>query len=242
MDVGKSFTFLFEDKKWVEKLLIGGLILLIPIVGSLLLMGYMVVLIRNVRQGEEYPLPEWHEFGEMIVDGLKLLLAYIVWALPIIVLWVPFVVLAIPLGVFASEDVAGGILGTLALCFTCFTVLYAILLLFLVPAVTIRYAEAGELSAALAVSDVFQFTRANLGNVVLVVVVVLLAQIAAGIVGGILCGIGALFTAFWALTVQGYLYGQLLPEESSKTLEPQALLEADDEPALVPEGDITIDE
>ncbi len=32
MDIGKSFTYMFEEDKWVEKVLIGGLLCLIPIV------------------------------------------------------------------------------------------------------------------------------------------------------------------------------------------------------------------
>ena len=40
MDIGKSFSFVFEDKKWIEKILIGGILMLVPILGSILMLGY----------------------------------------------------------------------------------------------------------------------------------------------------------------------------------------------------------
>ena len=50
MDIGLSFSYMFEDKDWIKKILIGGLISLIPIVNFAAL-GYVVQLVRNTRDG-----------------------------------------------------------------------------------------------------------------------------------------------------------------------------------------------
>jgi len=49
MDIGKTFTYVFEDEDWVKKVLIGGVINLIPIVGFFFTAGYMLEMGRLGR-------------------------------------------------------------------------------------------------------------------------------------------------------------------------------------------------
>ena len=84
MDIGSSFTYMFQDKDWIKKILIGGVVGFIPIV-NFAAIGYMIQIIRNVREGQTLPLPEWDEFGKYFVDGLWIFLIFLVWAIPIIV-------------------------------------------------------------------------------------------------------------------------------------------------------------
>ena len=81
MDYGKSFTYLFKDEKWISKFLIGVVVSLIPIV-NLAALGYIVELVKNVRDGLKTPLPEWDEFGAFFFSGLKFFLGTLVYALP----------------------------------------------------------------------------------------------------------------------------------------------------------------
>ena len=96
MDIGKSFTFVFEDEAWVTKILIMAAILflgvffswllLIPaIVAAALINGYMVEIIRRVIRGQVDGLPEWDNWGDLIAEGLKVLVIQIVYMLPIII-------------------------------------------------------------------------------------------------------------------------------------------------------------
>ena len=66
MDVGKSIRFVFEDKQWFSKVLIGSLILLVSIpltfvlvgfLGLAIVSGYSLDVLRNVRAGSARPLP-----------------------------------------------------------------------------------------------------------------------------------------------------------------------------------------
>ena len=93
MDIGKSFTFVFEDPNWASKIIIGGLITLIPIVGWLFVIGYLVAIARNIINGDQQPLPEWSDFGQIFVDGIYGFVIAFVYVLPIIVVscifWAP---------------------------------------------------------------------------------------------------------------------------------------------------------
>ena len=48
MDIGKAFGFVFEDEEWVSKVLIGGLIFLIPLIGQFAVIGYSFKVAQNV--------------------------------------------------------------------------------------------------------------------------------------------------------------------------------------------------
>ena len=63
MDIGKAFSYVFEDEQWISKVLIGGLLIWIPIV-NFAVFGYMIKVAQNVAQGNPRPLPEWGEFGD----------------------------------------------------------------------------------------------------------------------------------------------------------------------------------
>jgi hypothetical protein len=72
MDLGRAFGFFFEDENWLNKVLIGGLLQIIPIVGQLALLGYLFEVARNVAQGNPRPLPDWSDLGTKLVKGVYL--------------------------------------------------------------------------------------------------------------------------------------------------------------------------
>ncbi len=73
MDFGAAFSYMLKDADWVKKLLIGAVFaffsfLLIP---GVFLAGYFVKATRNIASGEERPLPEWDNWGDLFVSGIK---------------------------------------------------------------------------------------------------------------------------------------------------------------------------
>src|SRR5688500_894251 len=85
VDVGRSITYVFQDPQWLKKVAIGGLLVFVPIFGWLVIFGYFMRNIRQVAVGSDLPLPEWDDFGNDFVRGLKGFVALIVWSLPVIV-------------------------------------------------------------------------------------------------------------------------------------------------------------
>ena len=87
MDIGRSFSYITEDQEWWKKVLLGGLISLMPIVGQLYVLGYVLETLKNVIAGREVPLPEIGEdFGGKLVKGLLLWVITFVYFLPLTLL------------------------------------------------------------------------------------------------------------------------------------------------------------
>jgi hypothetical protein len=92
MDISRAISYIFEDRKWFMKLfplLILGVISLIPIFGllaSVIALGYMTQLARNVSQGAPRPLPTWNNLQQKFQLGGDVFLALIFYNLPIILI------------------------------------------------------------------------------------------------------------------------------------------------------------
>ncbi len=200
MDIGRAFTFAFEDEDWLKKIAIGGVILLVPVWGWCVVVGYALRALNNMLEGQEVPLPEWDAWGDDFMRGLMPFIAAIVYAIP------SWAISGIGSLMQGSNS---GFVNLIGLGFQCVTVLYGIALAVVLPAMFLRYAKTNETSAFWAFSDIFAFIRDNLSNYIVAVLMCLVANIAAGIVGGIACGIGALFTTFIATLVCANLLSQV---------------------------------
>jgi hypothetical protein len=202
---------MFKDEDWIKKILIGGVVGFIPIV-NFAAIGYMVQIIRNVREAQALPLPEWDEFGKYFMDGLWVFLIFLVWSIPIILVaclqGVGTAVIA-----EANQDAANAY-GIVSACFTCVIVLWALVLAAVSPAIMIRFAEVGEFMTGFQFSEIYRVISDNLGNYVIVILLMWLAGLIASL-GVILCVVGVIFTQFWSYLVAGNLMGQLAADQPS---------------------------
>jgi uncharacterized membrane protein SpoIIM required for sporulation len=85
MEIGRAISFIFQDPRWITKVLICGVLFLVPIIGWLLIGGYMLRLVHNVMIGDSQPLPEWNNWGGDLAGGLKAFVVYFIWGIP---LWI----------------------------------------------------------------------------------------------------------------------------------------------------------
>ncbi|MBK9943882.1 MAG: DUF4013 domain-containing protein [Kouleothrix sp.] len=220
MDIGKAFSFVFEDEEWVSKVLIGGLISLIPLVGQLAVLGYALKVAQNVAQGAPRPLPRWSEFGEHLVRGLYDLAIRLVYSLPLLVIVLVFACIATVGGGAAAnrrnEEQIGALFGALGLClFPLMFVLGLAITLVTLAALT-RYVATNNLSQALKVGEVIGLVRKSLGTWLILLVVSILAGLVGGL-GAIACGVGALFTSFYGQCVIGHALGQTAVQQGMAT-------------------------
>lgn len=218
MDIGLSFSFPFEDEKWVQKLLIGAVIVLVGIItlGILLLpvVGWGLEIMRRLIRDEHPILPEWQDFGRLFIDGLKLFAVVLVWSLPMIVLSACLGVAAavaggggVPSGAYGSG--AQNAMSTLiSLVSTCISLPYGLALSILMPAAMGILADTGDFGRALNPSNAFQLVRANAGTYLLAWFVGAVALVVLQIVGTIACVIGYLPAIAYGTAVVGHLYGQ----------------------------------
>lgn len=110
MDYGLAFKYVFNDRKSVQKLLLGGLIALVPIL-NFVIGGYLLQVIRNIRDKMDFPLPEWgEEFGSKWVKGLLLYLILLIYMIPLIIILAIPMMMLIPVVIAAiSTRVMGGV-------------------------------------------------------------------------------------------------------------------------------------
>ncbi len=211
MDIGKSFTYVFDDEQWVQKVVIGALLLLasvIPIVNlftALVVVGYSLRVLKNVSDGLERPLPQWDNWGEDWVKGVLFLLGLLIYALPaLIVGGIAAIITAVVTS--RSSEPSGAQFCILGL--QCLTWIWGLLLALWSPAVMIRFAREGRFGAMFEFGALWSLIRANVGDYIVAVIISFVAQFLSTF-GVILCVIGVFLTAFWALLVQVHVYGQV---------------------------------
>jgi hypothetical protein len=220
MDIGRSFTYVTEDQDWLQKVLIGALISLIPIVGQLYMAGYALQVIKHTIEGREVPLPGVTEdFGDKLLKGLLALIIIFIYFLPVTIVGsISGGGAALFSNAFEDPDAAGTVVAIWSSCFGCVSLVLALLIGLFVPFAWSKYAESGQFGDAFKFGEILSLLKANLGPAIIVILVSAAAGIAAGIVGAILCGIGFFFTGFYAQLVTAFLYGSLYREAKAKTV------------------------
>ncbi|HEU4323375.1 MAG TPA: DUF4013 domain-containing protein [Roseiflexaceae bacterium] len=206
MDIGRAFGFVTEDEEWVSKILLGGVILLIPIVGGLALFGYLLKTARNVMEGSTRPLPRWENFGDLLMRGLHMFVIQLVYLLPMIILYIVTIVVVGLAG--ASNDADPNVVGPLFACLMPLVSLLGIASAFLAYVGLARYVAYDQLSEAFKFREVIGHVRSNASLWLMLLVTAILAGLVGGL-GIIACGIGVLFTGFYSYCVIGHALGQV---------------------------------
>ena len=235
MDIGKSFSFPFEDKQWITKLGLGAVITLVPIL-NFAWSGYMVELLRNVMDGKQEPLPNWDDIGKKLVDGLILAVAGLVYALPmLIVICLPMGFMVVPAILSGSGDmqeIATAIAGAgsvLFLCLLCVFILYALALSVVYPAILIVFAREGTFASCFKFREVIDLISKNAGNFFTAWGISLAAALGVGFIAGIVSGVigwipcvgwvvalvASMGSTVYATAVYAHLFGQFGAEAVS---------------------------
>ena len=169
MDIGKSFSYPFEDREWISKLGLGALISLIPIL-NFAWSGYMVGIVRNMMSGVQEPLPNWDDLGKKFMDGFILFLVGLVYALPVLVLsCLPLSIMVVPAILSGNQDMQGaadavaGVGGALFAALSCVFVIYGLVLSVIFPAIMVVYAREGTFASCFKLREVFNIIGKNAG-------------------------------------------------------------------------------
>ena len=214
MDFGRAFTYVTEDPDWIKKIGIAGLIMLIPLVGSIILLGWGLEITRRVINHNTTPLADWDDFGAYLSSGFKAFIALLAYCVPIGIIY--GCGLAITLGLIgatgnadsSTQDAMAAIATGSMFCMYCFVIAYAIFVALIVPPAFANLAATGELGAAFRFSEIFGILRAAIGPFLLSLLVIALASSVLSSIGSLLCGIGLLFTSAYTLAISSHLHGQ----------------------------------
>jgi len=199
-----AFFWATRDPDWVVKVLIIGLILIIPIAGAINGLGWMLASLDRLRTGDERLPPAnfsylgrgWRLFVVQLVYGLAI-------ALIAGLVYLPAVIVAVQEG--KSEANGAVIALALALNLVSFgvTTLGGLLYTFAIPAVVLA-TDAGGVGGGLSVRAIWRRSRANLAHT-LIAGLMLIAASFIGSLGLIICGVGVFFTSAYALAIQAWI-------------------------------------
>jgi len=213
MDIERGFKFVFQEKNWFGKIVVGGLMILFSflVIPLLIYYGYLVEVAMRTIRGEEQLLPEWDNIGRKMANGFKLFVIVLIYLIPFFVLFI-FPMLSVNFefdGMKSREIVASaGKLSGESLLLFILSFVYLIFFALIFPFIVGKFSENESINDAFAISDIFSMFRDNIGDAVIVFLLTVFVQLLASL-GFVLCFVGLLLTAFWANIVQYYLYGEL---------------------------------
>lgn len=173
IDIGRALQHPFQDQNWLSKLGIGALINIVPIL-NFAGTGYMVEHTDNVKKGADVPMPNWDNLGNLFMLGLKLVVVFFIYALPIIALSCILTLVAGGMAAITSgasndaEAAAGAGFGIVSLAISCLSIVYAVFFLYLYPALFIQFARAKDIAPCLRLGEVFAIARKNSGDYILI--------------------------------------------------------------------------
>ena len=203
--ITEAFTWPLRDPDWISKLLIMALTLLIPIVGSINGIGWMLASLDRLRAGEERLAPANLTY---LGRGIHVFAVQFIYVLVIgsiaLVIYIPALGLAIYEGNRSSANAALISVAILlyVLGFSVVSIL-SLALNFALPAIILA-TDSGGIGGGLHIGDVIRRCRLNLTNT-LIAGLMLIAASFVGSLGIILCFVGVYFTSAYALAMQAWI-------------------------------------
>jgi uncharacterized protein DUF4013 len=202
--ITEAFTWPLRDPDWLQKLLVIALILLIPIVGSINGLGWMLASLDRLRAGEERLAPANLSY---LGRGIHLFVVELIYGLAIaaiaLVIYIPSVALAINEGQGSANPALISVAVLLYLFAFSVTTILSLALNFAIPAIVLA-TDSGGINGGIQVGAVISHCRMNLTNT-LIAGLMLIAASFVGSLGIVLCIIGVLFTSAYALAMQAWI-------------------------------------
>jgi hypothetical protein len=224
IDFNRAIKHPFDDKDWLTKGVVGGVISMVPIL-NFAIMGWMLDHSQNVAQEADTPLPDWGaNLSDKLLNGLKLAATYFVYALPLIVLSLVFTFMMGGMAAVAdganrnTSNALGAGISLLGLALMCLSLGWSLGLAYLSPAIVLQFARNGKsIASALNLKEVFAITRANSSDYLMTALGPLFINFAIGLVVSLisLTGIGLCLTipasfllSPYLMAVMGHFIGQ----------------------------------
>jgi len=210
LNFNEAFTFPFRDTQWVQKFLMGALFTLLSIfiLPIPVLYGYLIELLQRVRDNDPVPLPEWKDPGIKFLVGLKYIVIFLIYYLPLILITILFISFGLLLSLTGSEANTPLETMTLIALLISFVLPYSLVLYIATPLITIEFANTERIQDGLRLGRILRNFSIFWKDVLIVGIVAFALEIAAGI-GFILFIVGILFTSFYVSLITFHLYGQI---------------------------------
>ena len=214
----RAYQYIFDNPQWTTVLLLGALMMIIPVVGPLVFLGYTFFVIDSLlqSQGTRYPVLDFNRFVDYLVRGVWPFLTALVVSLvivPIMIgLWLLVVLIPMAIAGVGGEDAApiAGIMMALlmVLMFVVVMVLSIGLNLFMIP-LFLRAGLAQDFVEAFKFDWIKDFVRKMWLEMILVILFLMVSTIPMVLLGYLTCGIGFFFIQPIVSLAYGHLLYQL---------------------------------
>jgi hypothetical protein len=194
-ELSDSIAWPSRDPEWVSKVTLNGLIFLIPIVGQLVVLGWMLTALDNLRAGQPVlPRAGFSYIGR----GVNLFVVYLVYGLALVVLY--GVLFGVGLGLTLTGNAGANLVGVALIVLGYGIALLGALALTLLGPVIIVATERGGIGGGLSVPGVIRLVASNVELAFRAGIFGVVASVIGGL-GAIVCLIGQAFTAPYGYAV-----------------------------------------
>ncbi len=234
MDIGKAFSYPFEDDEWLTKLLLGAVVSAVPIL-NFAWTGYTVDILKNVADGYSRPMPDWSDFGDKFVKGFFIWVVGFIYTLPAFIIGcLPLALLIIPVSSeISTEGVSNpntlfSIVSGIGILFLCIIVLYLLAFSFYFPAVYINFARKGTFGSCFEIGEIIKIVSQNtskyltawlvaiVGGIIVGIIVMIVSFVLAPIlcIGWLLSWVISALASVYIFAIYAHLFGQVVAEET----------------------------
>jgi hypothetical protein len=209
VDLEKGLTFPLKDKDWISKIIIGGILYIIPIINFIAL-GYELKVMKNAIN-KKPAMPKWENFGNLFVEGLIVFIISLAYMLIPLILF--FVLVFGWIGMHNIMQTWGNpylILVTFSPAII-ITGIIAIVISFFLPMAVAMYAKSNDIGKAFKISEIWRRIKSIFNDYLITYVVLLILGIILSLLSlipfiGIII---ALFVSFYLGVVYFNLFGKL---------------------------------
>lgn len=214
MEIGEAIKYPTTDDSWIKKVIIGGILGIIPIV-NLVVFGYYLKVIKENIEGKT-GMPDWEDWGSLFIKGIVMVVIYLIYMIiPLIILWAT-VGGSIANVINSNDPNAIGDFGGAFAGILVSGILILIISLMIPMALSI-YAKEDSFGAAFRIGEILSRIKSVIGGYILAYIVIVVLGMILGMIGliPILGWIMIIFGNFYIITVGAHMYGKLYTESSA---------------------------
>lgn len=207
MDIIENVKFPSTDVGWIKKILIGGILLIIPII-NLIIGGYYIKTLRGSIEGKP-GLPEWDDWGDLFIKGLMVaIIGFIYMLIPLIVLFVSIggaLTAAISSGDFSAASISAIVGGSL------FSVVLMLIVCLVLPMALSIYAKEDSIGAAFRIGEILSRIKSVPGDYIITIIVLYALLFIVNLVAAIpiIGWVIIIFANFYIALVASKMFGEV---------------------------------
>jgi hypothetical protein len=207
MDIVENIKYPTTDSEWIKKILIGGILLIIPII-NFIIGGYYIKTLRGSIEGKP-GLPEWDDWGDLFVKGLMVaIIGFIYSLIPLIVLFVSIggvITAAISSGDFSAASISAIVGGSL------FSVVLMLIVCLVLPMALSIYAKEDSIGAAFRIGEILSRIKSVPGDYIITIIVLYALLFIVNLVAAIpiIGWVIIIFANFYIALVASKMFGEV---------------------------------